>query len=180
MWMVDLGSLQDTVPTDRIVVLRGGWGLFGRGSSGELLLRLTYKAYVEDEEDDTTGAVSIDADASDDEFSDSDDLDASYVPGERDFSKETDKESFMDVLAALIVSEEFQGIVSSETGNNKILDDTSRKGSTILRSRGPNAESVTSDSDAASGGSSLLWLAVVTSILVLIAINMSGASFFNP
>ncbi|XP_031273225.1 tricalbin-3-like [Pistacia vera] len=178
---VDLGSLQDTVPTDRIVVLRGGWGLFGRGSSGELLLRLTYKAYVEDEEDDTTGAVSIDADASDDdEFSDSDDLDASYVPGERDFSKETDKESFMDVLAALIVSEEFQGIVSSETGNNKTLDDTSRKGSTILRSRGPNAESVTSDSDAASGGSSLLWLAVVTSILVLIAINMSGASFFNP
>lgn len=139
------------------MVLRGGWGLFSRGSTGELLLRLTYKAYVEDEEDDTIGAESIDADTSDDdELSDSDDLDASYVPGERDISNETDKESFMDVLAALIVSEEFQGIVSSETGNNKILDDVSRKGSTILRSRGPNTESVTSDSDAASGGSLFL------------------------
>ncbi|XP_044493562.1 tricalbin-3-like [Mangifera indica] len=177
---VDLGSLQDTVPTDRIVVLQGGWGLFGRGSSGELLLRLTYKAYVEDEEDDTVGAESIDTDASDDELSDSDDLNASYERGERDFSNETDKESFMDVLAALIVSEEFQGIVTSETGYNKIFDDASSTGSTMLRSRGPNAESVTSDLDAASGGSSLFWLAVATSILVLIAINMGGSSFFNP
>ncbi|XP_044490499.1 synaptotagmin-3 isoform X2 [Mangifera indica] len=149
---VDLGSLQDTVPTDRIVVLRGGWGLFSRGSSGELLLRLTYKAYVEDEEDDTTGAESIDADDSDDdELSNSVDLEASHVLGERDFSNETNKESFMDVLAALIVSEEFQGIVSSESGNNKSLEDVSSKGSTILRSRGPNAESLTSDSDVTSG-----------------------------
>ncbi|GAU36933.1 hypothetical protein TSUD_62020, partial [Trifolium subterraneum] len=67
---VDLGSLQDTVPTDRIVVLQGGWGFLRKGSSGEILLRLTYKAYVEDEEDDKTEEDSIDIDVSDDELSD--------------------------------------------------------------------------------------------------------------
>ncbi|GAB2275242.1 hypothetical protein Dimus_010002 [Dionaea muscipula] len=65
---VDLGSLKDTVPTDRIIVLKGGWGLFRQGNTGEVLLRLTYKAYVEDEEDDLTEAVgSARADVSDDD-----------------------------------------------------------------------------------------------------------------
>ncbi|KAL5761374.1 hypothetical protein ACOSP7_017638 [Xanthoceras sorbifolium] len=174
---VDLGSLQDTVPTDRIINLRGRWGIFGKRSSGELLLRLTYKAYVEDEEDDTMGVESVDTDASDDE-SDSDN--ALYEAGERDSSNEANKESFMDVLAALIVSEEFQGIVASETGSNKVFDDVSSTGSTILRSRGPNVESTASDSDEGSGGSTLLWFAVITSVLVVIAINMGGSSLFNP
>lgn len=144
---VGLGSLQDTVPTDRIVALRGGWGLFRKGFSGELLLRLTYKAYVEDEEDDTTAAESTDTDASDDELLDSDDLvESSSLNG-------TDKESFMDVLAALLVSEEFQGIVSSETGYSKGLDDASSTGSTSLRSRGSNSEPATPlDANKESGG----------------------------
>lgn len=176
---VDLGSLKDTVPTDRIVELRGGWGLFKNGFTGELLLRLTYKAYVEDEEDDKTMAESIDTDASDDEFTDYDETDSSYERGQTDSSNERDKD-FMDVLAALLVSEEFQGIVSSETGYNKIFDDVSSTGSTGLRSRGLRAESSPSDSDGPSAGSTLVWLAVITIILVLIAINMGGSSFFNP
>ncbi|CAF2153952.1 unnamed protein product [Brassica napus] len=53
---VGLGSLPDTVPKDIIVVSRGGWSLFGKGSAGELLLRLTFKAYVEDEEDEKRNA----------------------------------------------------------------------------------------------------------------------------
>jgi len=44
------------------VVLQGGWGFLLKGSSGEILLRLTYKAYVEDEEDDKTEEDSIDID----------------------------------------------------------------------------------------------------------------------
>lgn len=206
---VDLGSLKDTVPTDRIVELLGGWGLFKNGFTGELLLRLTYKAYVEDEEDDTTMAESIDTDASDDEFTDYDETDSSYERGQTDSSNERDKD-FMDVLAALLVSEEFQGIVSSETGYNKIFDDVSSTGSTGLRSRGLRAESSPSDSDGPSAGefrsffkkkilffvfssmlvrlnenmwiagSTLVWFAVITIILVLIAINMGGSSFFNP
>ncbi|KAK9274833.1 hypothetical protein L1049_022086 [Liquidambar formosana] len=180
---VDLGSLQDTVPTDRIVVLQGGWGLFRNRSSGEILLRLTYKAYVEDEEDDRTELRSTDTDASDDEMSDSDEANGIYEEGERESSTETDKESFMDVLAALIVSEEFQGIVASETGNAKLFDDVSSTRSTISRSRGRNTDSIPSDPDRASegsGGSALFWLAVITGISVLIALNVGGSSFFNP
>lgn len=138
---VDLVSLQDTVPADRIVVLRGGWGVFRKGSSGEILLRLTYKAYVEDEEDERNILESVDV--SDDE-SDSDDTSTTYEQEKRT-STETDKESFMDVLAALIVSEEFQGIVASETVSTKILDDAFSIGSTTS-SRDPRDNSVSLDS----------------------------------
>ena len=65
---VDLGSLKDTVPADRIVTLQGGRGPFGKGSAGELLLQLTYKAYVEDEEDEVIRERSTHADASDDDM----------------------------------------------------------------------------------------------------------------
>lgn len=116
---VDLRLLQDTVPTDRIVVLRGGWSLFGKGSAGEILVRLTYKSYVEEEEDDRTNVKAIDAEATDDELSDSDEL-GSFVRKEKVSSDEIGQESFMNVLSALIVSEEFQGIVSSEAEDNKL------------------------------------------------------------
>ncbi|XP_061976108.1 tricalbin-3 isoform X1 [Populus nigra] len=180
---VDLGSLQDTVPTDKIVVLRGGWGLFRKASSGEILLRLTYKAYVEDEDDDKNEVEHVDTDASDDEMSDSDESNAIYEPSRRGSSNEMDKESFMDVLAALIVSEEFQGIVASETGNNKLSNDASGAGSAGSRSHTLNAESMPSDSNNSSEGSAgsiLVWFAVITSILVLIAVTLDGSSFFNP
>ncbi|KAH7546586.1 hypothetical protein FEM48_Zijuj01G0216800 [Ziziphus jujuba var. spinosa] len=39
----------------------------------------------------------------------------------------------MDVLAALTVSEEFRGIVASETGTTKILNNVSRKKLLIYR-----------------------------------------------
>ncbi|KAI7995858.1 Extended synaptotagmin-1 [Camellia lanceoleosa] len=162
---VDLGPLKDTVPTDRIVVLRGGWGLFRKGSSGEILLRLTYKAYVEDEEDERTEAESLDTDASDDELFDSDEADGTYKQRIRASSDGVDKESLMDVLAALIVSEEFQGIVASETGTTKFSDDAKSTLSTRLSPRGVNDESSPSNPDNASegsGGSALAWLAVIT------------------
>ncbi|GFZ15732.1 calcium-dependent lipid-binding (CaLB domain) family protein [Actinidia rufa] len=181
---VDLGSLKDTVPTDRIVVLRGGWGLFRKGSSGEILLRLTYKAYVEDEEDERAEEKFLDTDASDDELFDTDESDGTYERQVRDSSNGVDKESFMDVLAALIVSEEFQGIVASETGNIKSFDDGKTTQSTRLTSSGVNGESSSpSNPDTGSEGfigSALFWFAVITSILVLVAINMGDSSFFNP
>ncbi|XP_052481040.1 tricalbin-3 isoform X1 [Gossypium raimondii] len=205
---VDLGTLKDTVPSDQIVVLQGAWGVFGKRSAGEILLRLTYKAYVEDEEDDRTVAGSVDTDASDDELSDSDEPNVTNVQGVKQFTDETE-ESFMDVLAALIVSEEFQGIVSSEPGS-KSFDDISRIGSLKTRFSGVNGESLPSDSDKgsessggvtlkslylrlsfnrlylnalnnlSSAGSILLWFAVITSISVLIALGIGGSSFFNP
>ncbi|CAA0828964.1 Calcium-dependent lipid-binding (CaLB domain) family protein [Striga hermonthica] len=167
--LVDLGSLKDTVPADRIVVLRGGWSLFGNGSAGEILLRLTYKAYVEDEEDERSVKVSTDMEESEDELSDSDEQSPKeYIIG-------PDKESFMDVLAALLVSEEFRGIMTSETLNaNRSLDaDISS----------PTSESYAKTelpAPANNSGSTLFWLAFVTSIAVLIALNMGGANLFNP
>lgn len=138
-----MASLKDTVPTDRIVVLQGGWGIFRRGSSGEILLRLTYKAYVEDEEDDKTEGKSRDMDVSDDEMSDSEEVDATFRQRQKGTLNGTDKESFMDLLAALIVSEEFQGIVTSETGMQSSDDMPSLD--PMLRSRGvtsgPNSDS---------------------------------------
>lgn len=177
---VDLGSLEDTVPTDTIVALQGGWGLPGKKSSGEILLRLTYKAYVEDEEDDWTMMESIEIDGSDDELSDSDEYNAHR---DRKSKNETEKESFMDVLAALIVSEEFQGIVATETGNTRFSDPSTNKGSLLSKSPAANARPLPSDPDSnseGSQGSSLVWFAVITSIAVVIAINMSNSGVFNP
>ncbi|KAG7594693.1 C2 domain [Arabidopsis thaliana x Arabidopsis arenosa] len=189
---VDLRFLQDTVPTDRIVVLRGGWSLFGKGSAGEILLRLTYKAYVEEEEDDKTNVKAIDADASDDEMSDSEEL-GSFVRNEKVSSDDIGQESFMNVLSALIVSEEFQGIVSSEAGDSIISGGDSLGApvpSKTDSSNGSESNADVSDSDllvgnsgrgtGGDGGLALLWFGIITGILVLVAINMEGTRFFNP
>lgn len=175
---VDLGSLQDTVPTDWIVMLQGGWGLFTNRSCGEILVRLTYKGYVEDEEDERAEAEGMDMDASDDELSDSEETNPTREQGEVDSLNETNKEPFMDVLAALIVSEEFQGIVASETGNFKVADDVSSRISTLDTESKPSIAARAASDD--SGGSALFWLGVITIISVLIALNVGGSSFFNP
>ncbi|XP_008803584.1 tricalbin-3 [Phoenix dactylifera] len=179
---VELGSLQDTVPTDRIVALQGGWGLFGNRSSGEILLRLTYKAYVEDEDDDSVEPEFGYVDASDDEILDYEQANSTSGQSKSD-PEEKQRESFMDVLTALLVSEEFQGIVASETGNVKVSEESKYPESTISRARGRNAETSPLEPDSVSSGardSTLIWLAVITSIGVLISINVGGSSFFNP
>lgn len=196
--------------------------MFGKGSAGEILLRLTYKAYVEDEEDDKRNAKPINADASDDEMSDSEEP-SSFVQNDKIPSDDIGQESFMNVLSALILSEEFQGIVSSEAGNNK-LDDGELSVSPVPSQAG--ADSKSQPADIGDGGISdlevknanpdrgsiddggisrlclmmilflwllglkqsvilisglaLLWFGVITSVLVLVAINMGGSSFFNP
>ncbi|KAL0463260.1 UNVERIFIED_CONTAM: Extended synaptotagmin-3 [Sesamum latifolium] len=175
---VDLGSLKDTVPADRIVVLRGGWTPFGNASAGEILLRLTYKAYVEDEEDDRSEKVS----SSEDELSDSDEPNVTTSEQrEKEYIIESDKESFMDVLAALLVSEEFRGIVASETVNTKSSDaginaSASEPDLLTVGSR----QQISAKDSGISQGTTLFWLAIITSISVLIAINMGGSSLFNP
>lgn len=163
---VDLVSLEDTVPTDRVVVLRGGWGLFSKRSSGEILLRLTYKAYVEDEEDERTESQSLDTDDSDDELFDLDESDGPYERPVRDLSDGLDKESFMDVLAALLVSEEFQGIVASETGNTKSANDSKSTLSTRSISRSVNGESLPSNADGSGGSGGIIVLSFFFSRLI--------------
>lgn len=126
--------------------MQGGWRPFGDRYAGEILLRLTYKGYVEDDEDEATAAKLLDTDVSDDEMFDSDDIYATYEQPARESSNGTDKETFMDVLAALLVSEEFQGIVASETGNTRSSDDITTSVSTSS-SVGPNTEPVPPNSE---------------------------------
>lgn len=144
------------------MVLQGGWGILGKRSSGEILLRLTYKAYVEDEEDDKND--SIDIDASDDELSDSEESSGNNEKGERDAMSE--RESFMDVLAALIVSEEFQGIVASETGYAKPLDDSLSTGSNVPRSN-LNLEPNTSNSDSSGSSTGTIFTGFLLNVICL-------------
>ncbi|EFJ10603.1 integral membrane single C2 domain protein [Selaginella moellendorffii] len=69
---IDLSTLQDTVPVDKIVTLRGGWG-FPKRFAGEIMVRLTYKAYVEDDEEEDDGPFNqlsdVELDSDKDEFS---------------------------------------------------------------------------------------------------------------
>uniref|UniRef100_A0ACD5ZAW3 Uncharacterized protein n=1 Tax=Avena sativa TaxID=4498 RepID=A0ACD5ZAW3_AVESA len=176
---VDLSSLKDTVPTDKIVTLYGGWGFFGKRSSGEVLLRLTYKAYVEDEEDEgvkTEYAAGY--------ISDEDVLDYVRIDGgakqQGDFSG-NERETFMDLLAALLVSEEFQGIVSSaETRSSGFSEqveqakvgDSVEVGKTIVIDEG----TVPSSSE----DRALVWLAAITSVMLLVSSNIGGSGYFNP
>lgn len=171
---VDLRFLQDTVPTDRIVVLRGGWSLFGKGSAGEILLRLTYKAYVEEEEDARTN---VKADAFNDEMSVSKEP-GSFVRKEKVSSDDVGQESFMDVLSALIVSDEFQGIVSSEAGDNKLSGGSdSREVPAGLDTRSQHADpsngfesesnTVVSNSENSGGGTEVQCLTMIPFISFL-------------
>ena len=52
---VPLNDLQDTVPVDKILPLKRSRGFFLGQNAGELVVRLTYKAYVEDEEEAGVG-----------------------------------------------------------------------------------------------------------------------------
>jgi hypothetical protein len=55
---VDLSALQDNIPANVLVRLTTvGWAgpFVGKRFAGEVLLRLTYTAYVEDEEDEALG-----------------------------------------------------------------------------------------------------------------------------
>ncbi|XP_057527190.1 tricalbin-3-like [Amaranthus tricolor] len=176
---IDLATLQDTVPTDKLVVLTGGWNLLRKRNAGEVVLRLTYKAYVEDEEEEGVKAQVV----SEDDYSDADEPDLSYKPMQEGPIGDKDRESFMDVLAALIVSEEFQGIVTSETGNSKVGDNIASAGTTATTPPKPSqglAVELVSAVDGDGERSALLWLAVITSMAVVTALNVGGSNIFNP
>lgn len=101
-------------------------------------MRLTYKAYVEDEVDELSEKVPTDTETSEDELSDLDELDATISEQRaKKYFNESDNESFMDVLAALLVSDEFRGIVTSETVNTKSSD-----AGTNTSTSQPNADTV--------------------------------------
>ena len=110
------------MPADTVISLQRGWGLFRKGSSGKILLRLTYKAYVEDEEDDPHKMVLMDADSSDNDNNDEDD-DDSDGSDKPDTSRESGEgpEPMMELLAALLLSHEFSPRNSMFPGDSSSL-----------------------------------------------------------
>ncbi|CAN6990927.1 hypothetical protein IGI04_003288 [Brassica rapa subsp. trilocularis] len=161
---VDLGSLPDTVPKDRVVVLRGGWSLFGKGSAGELLLRLTFKSYVEDEEDEKRNAKANVPYASDDEMSDSEEP-SSFVKNDKIPSDGPSQRVVYECESSV-------SPVPSKAGEDSKSqpEDFGSGGISEFEVKNVNSD----------GGLALLWFGVITSVLVLVAINMAGSSFFNP
>ncbi|RWW45631.1 hypothetical protein BHE74_00048508 [Ensete ventricosum] len=108
-------------------------------------------AYVEDEEDGIEKEL-VDTDASDDESSEYIQADELYEQSFSGYPSGGEAESFMDVLAALLVSEEFRGIVSSETGTSKVSEQAAYPESPVSRTRGRAAEISTLDADSSLGG----------------------------
>ena len=80
-----LPSLKDCHVIQRV-------GIFRKRSSGEVLLRLTYRAYVEDEEDETVKA----------NYATGNNLDEDTL-----YFVQLDRARRGDLLAVLLVSEEF-------------------------------------------------------------------------
>ncbi|XP_078446336.1 calcium-dependent lipid-binding protein-like [Wolffia australiana] len=174
---VELGSLQDTVPSDRVIALERGWGLLGKGSSGEILLRLTYKAYVEDEEDDPYKMNLTDIDPSDDDDDEDDGVDDDSVIGP-DFSDAypnqgrvgssslgRGQEPLMDLVTALLMSQEFQNMAASQEGNSNFPGNyplTRPISGTISNPK-----------------KTVLLSAVITGMVALISMKLCGSGIFN-
>lgn len=180
MGEVELGTLQDTVPTDRIVTLKGSWGLLRKRFAGEVLLRITYKAYVDDEEDDGTQYIPLEDDVSDDETLSAEEKNRTATSINNGISNGAEEELFMDKLVELLVSEEFQGIVASEAENTKNSEDTNASQSLDPKSEGENQTTQSVDNKMDQEGSVIIWLGLITGIAVLVAISLDGSNFFNP
>ena len=109
VYQVDLSALPDTVPADRVVRLTGGWGLFGKRFAGEVVLRLTYTAYIDDEEDEVP------------------DLNG-YASGTEenpdDLPLFNGRDSYLtDMFEAVIAELNSEGLESGDTNNETILKD---------------------------------------------------------
>ncbi|KAG6422480.1 hypothetical protein SASPL_119052 [Salvia splendens] len=173
---IDLGSLKYTVPADRIVVLRG--------------------------EDERSNKVLANTEASQNDLSDSVEPNFTIPIPAEEYVIATDTKSFMNDLAALLVSEEFRGIVASESnddrannggsepndGNNNGASESNNRASVSGQqtpandSGGSQEYVVNSEATGISNfaGSSLFWLAIVTSITVLVALNDGTSGLLNP
>lgn len=86
----------------------------------------------------------------------------------------------MDKLVALLVSEEFQGIVASEAEDMKNSEDTNASQSLDPNPQGENQTTQSVDNKMDPEGSVILWLGLITGIAVLVAISLDGSNFFNP
>ncbi|KAH7301540.1 hypothetical protein KP509_23G031200 [Ceratopteris richardii] len=190
---VDLSPLQDTVPVDQVVRLKGSWGPLKKRFVGELMLRLTYTAYVEEDEDEDEAENENDftnANKNEDAaiftsrigyLTDADESDAESVPLLKEMvNKAVDsaesENSLSNVFAAVIAelnNEDMEDALSNRKNNRGISfpDDSSNVGSKdsgIVSGEGDRQET------------SLLWLGFVTAVIVLVDSSINFSNFLNP
>lgn len=194
---VELSALQDTVPTDRVVSLRGGWGPFQKRFAGELLLRLTYTAYVEDEDENGKGdrPLPFSSGYASDVDEKSDSSTSKVVNKATGFPQ--GKESLTEMFAAVIAE------VNSEVLGDSLVTEAVEEGSDSnggIRaevfisknvSNESGAESIegtkgrplaveTEETERANGRTVLLWLGLLAGLAVLVDISLNFSNFLNP
>ncbi|KAI5079756.1 hypothetical protein GOP47_0005235 [Adiantum capillus-veneris] len=185
---VDLISLRDTVPVDKVVRLRGGWGPFQRRLAGEVLLRLTYTAYVDDEEEDIKKDAPLPSPRN---------L-VSVAEGTTD-ALPLVKEVIDKVVETVrvenpVVSQAVTSLLNVEasngepSNNNELLEpedleiENNNGVTTEAAGKGKIKEvapAIAEDAENFSGRTVLLWLGVVTLLSILMAIS-HFSSFMNP
>jgi hypothetical protein len=194
---VPLDDLQDTVPVDKVLSLQSGWGPFPKRNSGKLLLRLTYKAYVEDEEEIGIGDRPLTNKLWDEigDFISNEMREGEFNSMEQPSSSgktisvdaESSDKGFRltnPLITQTLRKSSSNGNVRVNSGNenpsnptvkgpsmveNPALQDQQKK----ERSWGMQIQTVTKSS-------TIMWLAVITGITLVVALDLNVANLFNP
>lgn len=180
---VDLISLRDTVPVDKVVRLRGGWGPFRKRYAGEVLLRLTYTAYVDDEEEDIKRVEPLPSPSAPTSGADGITDALPLVNEVIDKVVETVRMENPKMIQALLLNAK----VNSDSQDNDSTMITEGFGPRDAGSEGQPTEkdkilvsAQAEDADRLSGRSVLLWLGVVTLVSILVAISLHFSNLMNP
>lgn len=185
---VDLISLRDTVPVDKVVKLRGGWGPFRQRFAGEVLLRMTYTAYVDDEEEDIKKDAPLPSPSSP----------VSVAEGTTD-ALPLVKEVMDKVVETVrvenpVVSQAVASLLNMEASGGEALHseglEEEEESDDIMKEMAAQEEGAKEEVAPAiaaaegvenfSGRTVLLWLGVVTLLSILVAISLNFSNLMNP
>eukprot|EP00250_Pteridium_aquilinum_P008292 c17829_g1_i1 orf=287-2431(+) len=177
---VDLSALQDTVPVNQLVKLTGSWGPLEKRFAGELMLRMTYTAYVEDEDEGEEGTP---LSSTNGYLSEADENDAVAVP----LLKEVVNKAVESAESESSLSNVFAAVFAEL--NNEAVEDTfvSQAGSYGDASPGKSGEKNGKDfgaqegeAEGIDGRTALLWLGLVTGLVILVDFSINFSNFLNP
>jgi len=194
---VSLDDLQDTVPVDRVLPLQSGWGPFPKRNSGKLLLRLTYKAYVEDEEEIGIGDRPLTNKLWDEigNFISNEMREGEFNSMERPSSsgktisvdaKSSDKGFRLTnpLITQTLRKSSSNGNVRVNSGNenpsNPTVKGPSMVENPVLQDQQKKERSWGMQIQTVAKSSTIMWLAVITGITLVVALDLNVANLFNP
>ncbi|CAK9198291.1 unnamed protein product [Sphagnum troendelagicum] len=198
---VPLDDLQDTVPVDKVLSLQSGLVPFPKRFSGKLLLRLTYKAYVEDEEEIGVGDSPVTNKLWDEignfissEMREREPSSMEQSPRVKTISVDAESSDKGFRLTNPLITQTLSGSngngrVNSEKEN---LSDPTVKGPTLVENPALQEQqkkeassrlliqSVAKSDGYSYAGSTIMWLAVVAGLSLVVALDLNVANLFNP